>query len=164
METTNSELISRLLDGGIDLIFASVNEDHPLIASKKIFEEEMCLLIPESLLSAKDRKRIKYGDYAPLAACPFLMMNRQEDISGVIGNAFFDRHGIVPKIAAGAFAKVAGSYKVFDLMGSELGNIRLNAGATLTDLKAGLKTAGFGSGVYVVRNPAGKTLKLQVGE
>jgi hypothetical protein len=49
-------------------------------------------------------------------------------------------------------------------MGSELGNIRLNAGATLTDLKAGLKTAGFGSGVYVVRNPAGKTLKLQVGE
>ena len=77
---------------------------------------------------------------------------------------------IVPKIAAGAagmanaFARVAGSYRVFDLMGSELGNIRLNAGATLTDLKAGLKTAGFGSGVYVVRNPAGKTLKLQVGE
>lgn len=72
--------------------------------------------------------------------------------------------GIVPKIAAGAFAKVAGSYRVFDLMGSELGNIRLNAGATLMDLKAGLKTAGFGSGVYVVRNPAGRTLKLQVGE
>ena len=75
--------------------------------------------------------------------------------------------GIVPKIAAGAagaFARVAGSYRVFDLMGSELGNIRLNAGATLTDLKAGLKTAGFGSGVYVVRNPVGKTLKLQVGE
>lgn len=74
---------------------------------------------------------------------------------------------IVPKIAAGAagaFARAAGSYRVFDLMGSELGNIRLNAGATLTDLKAGLKTAGFGSGVYVVRNPVGKTLKLQVGE
>ena len=81
--------------------------------------------------------------------------------------------GIVPKIAhngagaagmANAFARAAGSYRVFDLMGSELGNIRLNAGATLTDLKAGLKTAGFGSGVYVVRNPAGKTLKMQVGE
>ena len=77
---------------------------------------------------------------------------------------------IVPKIAlngagaAGAFARVAGTYRVFDLMGSELGHIRLNAGATLTDLKAGLKTAGFGSGVYVVRNPAGQTLKLQVGE
>lgn len=81
--------------------------------------------------------------------------------------------GIVPKIAlngagaagmANAFARAAGSYRVFDLMGSELGNIRLNTGATLTDLKAGLKTAGFGSGVYVVRNPVGKTLKLQVGE
>ncbi|WP_290734637.1 family 43 glycosylhydrolase [Fibrobacter sp. UBA3806] len=81
--------------------------------------------------------------------------------------------GIVPKIAlngagaagmANAFARAAGSYRVFDLMGSELGNIRLDAGATLTDLKVGLKTAGFGSGVYVVRNPAGKTLKLQVGE
>ena len=81
--------------------------------------------------------------------------------------------GIVPKIAlngagaagmANAFARVAGSYRVFDLMGSELGHIRLNAGATLTDLKAGLETAGFGSGIYVVRNPAGKTLKLQVGE
>jgi hypothetical protein len=65
---------------------------------------------------------------------------------------------------ANAFARAAGSYRVFDLMGSELGNIHLNSGATLTDLKAGLKTAGFGSGVYVVRNPAGKTLKLQIGE
>lgn len=99
VETTNSELVSRLLDGGIDLIFASVSEDHPLIASKKIFEEEMRLLIPESLLPAKDRRRIKNGDFAPLSSCPFLMMNRQEDISGLIGNAFFDRYGIVPKIA-----------------------------------------------------------------
>ncbi len=59
----------------------------------------MRLLIPESLLPQKDRRRIKNGDFAPLAACPFLMMNRQEDISGVIGNAFFDRYGLVPKIA-----------------------------------------------------------------
>ena len=56
---------------------------------------------------------------------------------------------IVPKIAAGAagmanaFARAAGSYRVFDLMGSELGNIRLNAGATLTDIKTGLKIAGY---------------------
>lgn len=81
--------------------------------------------------------------------------------------------GIVPKIAlngagaagmANAFARAAGSYRVFDLMGSELGNIRLDAGATLPDIRLGLRNAGFGSGVYVVRNPAGKTLKLQVGE
>ena len=81
--------------------------------------------------------------------------------------------GIVPKIAlngagaagmANAFARAAGSYRVFDLMGSELGNIRLDAGATLPDIRQGLRNAGFGSGVYVVRNPAGRTLKLQVGE
>ena len=77
--------------------------------------------------------------------------------------------GIVPKIAlngagaagaAGAFARAAGSYRVFDLMGSELGNIRLNAGATLTDLKAGLKTAGYQGGAYVIRNAAGQPLRI----
>ena len=75
--------------------------------------------------------------------------------------------GILPKFAsdaANAFAKNAGVYKVFDLMGNMVGKVRLNAGASLTEIKTGLKTAGFGRGVYVVRNPAGKTLKLQVGE
>ena len=75
--------------------------------------------------------------------------------------------GILPKFAsdaANAFAKNAGVYKVFDLMGNMLGKVRLNAGASLTDIKTGLKTAGFGSGVYAVRNPAGKTLKLQSRE
>ncbi|MBP5590919.1 hypothetical protein J6Y50_03570, partial [bacterium] len=61
---------------------------------------------------------------------------------------------------ANAFARAAGSYRVFDLMGSELGNIRLNAGATLTDLKAGLKTAGYQGGAYVIRNAAGQTLRI----
>jgi len=76
--------------------------------------------------------------------------------------------GIVPKIAAGAagmanaFARAAGSYRVFDLMGSELGHIRLNAGATLTDLKAGLKTAGYQGGAYVIRNAAGQTLRINL--
>ena len=77
--------------------------------------------------------------------------------------------GIVPKIAlngagaagmANAFARAAGSYRVFDLMGSELGHIRLNAGATLTDLKAGLKTAGYQGGAYVIRNAAGQPLRI----
>jgi hypothetical protein len=75
--------------------------------------------------------------------------------------------GIKPKIAAitaGAFARTAGTYKVFDLMGNELGKVRLNAGATIAELKAGLKNASFHAGTYIVRSPNGKTLKLQVGE
>ena len=75
--------------------------------------------------------------------------------------------GIKPKIAAGtagAFARTAGTYKVFDLMGNELGKVRLNAGATIAELKAGLKNASFHAGTYIVRSPTGKILKLQVGE
>lgn len=75
--------------------------------------------------------------------------------------------GIKPKIAAGtagAFAKTAGTYKVFDLMGNELRKVRLNAGATIAELKVGLKNASFHAGTYIVRSPTGKTLKLQVGE
>jgi hypothetical protein len=75
--------------------------------------------------------------------------------------------GIKPKIAAGtagAFARTAGTYKVFDLMGNELGKVRLNAGATIAELKAGLKNASFHAGTYIVRSPTGKSLKLQVGE
>ncbi|MBO7383625.1 MAG: glycoside hydrolase, partial [Fibrobacter sp.] len=74
--------------------------------------------------------------------------------------------GIVPKIAAGAvaaFASVAGTYRVFDLMGSELGTIRLDAGATLTDLKAGLKAVGFNRGVYVIRNASRQTFRVDLG-
>ena len=77
--------------------------------------------------------------------------------------------GIVPKNAlndagaagmANAFARAAGSYRVFDLMGSELGNIRLNAGASLIDIKTSLKNAGYQGGAYVIRNAAGQTLRI----
>ncbi|WP_295069777.1 family 43 glycosylhydrolase [uncultured Fibrobacter sp.] len=71
--------------------------------------------------------------------------------------------GIVPKIASGtasAFAKNAGVYKVFDLMGNMLGKVRLNAGASLTEIKIGLKTAGYHNGTYIVRNSIGQTFKV----
>ena len=75
--------------------------------------------------------------------------------------------GIKPKIAAGAagaFARAAGEYKVFDLMGNELGRIRLNAGASLTDIKAGLRTAGYHNGTYIVRNTTGQTFRVNFGK
>ena len=77
--------------------------------------------------------------------------------------------GIVSKIAAGAagmanaFARAAGSYRVFDLMGNMLGKVDLNAGATVTDLRVGLQNAGYRPGVYVVRNSAGQAFKVKVG-
>jgi hypothetical protein len=75
--------------------------------------------------------------------------------------------GIKPKIAAGAagaFARVAGTYKVFDLMGNTLGKVRLNAGASLIDIKASLKTAGYHNGSYIVRNSIGQTFKVNFGK
>ena len=72
--------------------------------------------------------------------------------------------GILPKIAAGAFAKIAGEYKVFDLMGNMLGKVRLNAGASLTDIKTSLKIAGYHNGAYIVRNSVGQTFRVNFGK
>ena len=75
--------------------------------------------------------------------------------------------GILPKFAsdaANAFAKNAGVYKVFDLMGNMLGKVRLDAGAALTDIKAGLKTAGYHNGAYIVRNAIGQTFRVNFGK
>lgn len=74
--------------------------------------------------------------------------------------------GIKPKFAlntAGIVAKTASEVKVFDLMGNMLGKVRLNGGATVTDLRAGLQNAGYHGGAYVVRNSAGQAFKVKVG-
>jgi len=75
--------------------------------------------------------------------------------------------GILPKFAsdaANAFAKNAGVYKVFDLMGNMLGKVRLNAGASLTDIKTSLKIAGYHNGAYIVRNAIGQTVRINFGK
>ena len=74
--------------------------------------------------------------------------------------------GILPKFAsdaANAFAKNAGVYKVFDLMGNMVGKVRLNAGASQTDIKIGLRTAGYNNGAYIVRNTDGQTFRVNFG-
>ena len=71
--------------------------------------------------------------------------------------------GIKPKIAAGAagaFTRTAGTYKVFDLMGNELGKIHMVGAASIADLKAGLRTAGYRNGAYIIRNANGKTFRI----
>ena len=74
---------------------------------------------------------------------------------------------VVPKFAQNAartFAKTSGEYKVFDLMGNMLGWVRLNAGASLSDIKTVLKTAGYHNGAYIVRNSAGQTVRINSGK
>ncbi len=74
---------------------------------------------------------------------------------------------IIPKFAqnaAGAFARTAGEYKVFDLMGNELGKVRMVGAASIADLKAGLRTAGYNNGAYIIRNANGKTFRVSFGK
>ena len=68
--------------------------------------------------------------------------------------------GIIPKFAA--TSTNAGVYRVFDLIGHELGKVRLNGNATLTDVKTGLQNSGFRAGAYVIRNSAGKAFKINI--
>jgi len=73
---------------------------------------------------------------------------------------------IKPKFAqnaAGIVSKTAGEVKVFDLMGNMLGKVRLDAGASLMDLRAGLQNAGYRPGVYMVRNSAGQAVRIEIG-
>ena len=98
MEAPNADLITLLLNDQTDLIIANLAEDSPLISSKPLYNEEMVLLVPSALLSAKELARLQRGDFSPLAACPFLTY-RQKDIVGRMGNTILEKHGIVPRIA-----------------------------------------------------------------
>ena len=98
VETANADLIEYLLDDKVDLIIANLIEDNPLISAKSLYDEEMILLVPSSLVSEENRARLLKGDLQPLADCPFLM-NRQEDTAGRIGNSLLEKNGIVPRVA-----------------------------------------------------------------
>jgi hypothetical protein len=63
---------------------------------------------------------------------------------------------------AGVVAKTASDYKVFDVMGNMLGKVRVNAGATVAELKADLKNAGFRNGAYVVKSAAGQSFRIEI--
>ena len=72
--------------------------------------------------------------------------------------------GIKSKFATapGIIAKTASDFKVFDVMGNMLGKVRVNAGATVAELKAGLKNAGFRNGTYVVKSTAGQAFRIEI--
>ena len=72
--------------------------------------------------------------------------------------------GLKSKFATtrGIISKTANEFKVFDVMGNEIGKLRVNAGATVKDLNAGLKNAGFRNGAYVVKSAAGQALRIEI--
>jgi len=64
--------------------------------------------------------------------------------------------------AAGVIAKTTSDFKVFDVMGNMLGKVRVNAGATVAELKVGLKNTGYRNGAYVVKSTTGQALRIEI--
>ena len=98
VESTNADLIDRLLNDKVDLIIVNLTEDNPLLSSRQLYDEEMSLLVPASLLAKEEQVQLLKGNLQPLCSCPFLM-NRQEDIAGRIGNMVLEKNGIRPHVA-----------------------------------------------------------------
>ncbi|MCQ2125350.1 MAG: family 43 glycosylhydrolase [Fibrobacter sp.] len=65
---------------------------------------------------------------------------------------------------AGFFGNTAVEYKVFDLMGHQLGKILLDSGASVMGLKVSLRAAGYHKGTYLVRNSRGQSLKINLAK
>ncbi|PWJ67112.1 carbohydrate binding protein with CBM6 domain [Fibrobacter sp. UWR4] len=57
-------------------------------------------------------------------------------------------------------ARISDEYKVFDLMGHQLGKVRLEGVTTSADIKIGLRNAGYRNGAYVIRNSAGRAFRI----
>jgi hypothetical protein len=63
---------------------------------------------------------------------------------------------------AGIIAQTASEFNVFDVMGNMLGKVRVNAGATVAELKAGLKNTGYRNGAYVVKCTTGQAFRIEI--
>ena len=48
------------------------------------------------------------------------------------------------------------------MMGNMLGKVRVNAGATVAELKVGLKNAGYRNGAYVVKSTVGQAIRIEI--
>lgn len=104
-ESFNDVLQKWLLDGTIDLAIANFPDRIPGIMIQDFYEEEMILLIANSLLQSL------YGEqkgaviqeisqnhrYSLLAPCPFLM-NREHDLVGRIGRKILAADNFVPSV------------------------------------------------------------------
>ncbi|MCL4103217.1 hypothetical protein MMG03_002832 [Fibrobacter succinogenes] len=53
-------------------------------------------------------------------------------------------------------------FKVFDLMGHQLGMFKLNDASLVVDFKTELRNAGFNNGVYIVRYASGRALRINL--
>jgi len=96
-EGSNESLLRRLTEGAIDLAIADFPKALQGVLLRDFYCEEMVLLIEKGLFAAVFgagaavvEKRMREGDFSPLAACPFVL-GAEEDIDGRIGRAVLRR-------------------------------------------------------------------------
>lgn len=102
-ETTNQGLHYALLNKEVDLAIANFADNLPGIELAEFYQEEIVLLLADSLLSQiaphADKtaleQQIRCGDLSALKHSPFVLGN-SEDIAGRIGRTLIDRSGFTP--------------------------------------------------------------------
>ena len=100
-EERNDILPKQLSDGLVDLIIAELPPKMPGVITKKIHEEEIILVIADTLLNelygAKKLTVLRSAakDLCVLKECPFLM-NTEQDINGRIGKSLIRDAGFIP--------------------------------------------------------------------
>lgn len=103
VEASNEELHARLLDGSVDLAVAAFPQSLPDIQMEEFYEEEVCMLVPRSLLPLAERvpagRVLSTQELAAFRKCPFLM-GVPQDIGGQLGRRQLKAAGFYPQIRA----------------------------------------------------------------
>ncbi len=103
VEASNEELHARLLDGSVDLAVAAFPQSLPDIQMEEFYEEEVCMLVPRSLLPLAERVPagpvLSTQELAAFRKCPFLI-GVPQDIGGQLGRRQLKAAGFYPQIRA----------------------------------------------------------------
>lgn len=103
VEASNEELHARLLDGSVDLAVAAFPQSLPDIQMEEFYQEEVCMLVPRSLLPLAERVPagpvLSTQELAAFRKCPFLM-GVPQDIGGQLGRRQLKAAGFYPQIRA----------------------------------------------------------------
>lgn len=103
VEASNEELHARLLDGSVDLAVAAFPQSLPDIQMEEFYEEEVCMLVPRSLLPLAERVPagpvLSTQELTAFRKCPFLI-GVPQDIGGQLGRRQLKAAGFYPQIRA----------------------------------------------------------------
>lgn len=103
VEASNEELHARLLDGSVDLAVAAFPQSLPDIQMEEFYQEEVCMLVPRSLLPLAERVPagpvLSTQELTAFHKCPFLI-GVPQDIGGQLGRRQLKAAGFYPQIRA----------------------------------------------------------------